>query len=224
MAKNIILCADCEGTEDQLLRIWDVIQRQQITTNFFLVGETVLDHRDLVKEIARTQNIDSHTYSHANLRKLTKREQRDEIVRGKEVVEEAIGRKTYGFRAPFHAINRDTVDILNEEGFAYDLSVLYYRHDMRNVVEVYPCWFREWTGLYEWLHLSPHFAWHIIRGLFSLCEPLVIPIHPHYSGRDDRFAAAFEEFVVFAKERSAKFVSVPEYLQGIGKWRESSGV
>lgn len=218
MAKNIILCVDCEGEHHQITRIWEIFQKQQIKVNFFFVGKTAQENRTLVKEIAQVQQIDSHTYSHADLRKLTKEKQREEILRGKHVVEEIIEKETYGFRAPYHAINRATVDILNEEGFIYDASVLYYRYNMRNVIEVYPCWFREWTGLFEWLRLSPGFSWNIIKVLFRLFELLVIPVHPHYSGRDKRFAAVMEDFLLFAKEHSARFLNVPEYLQEKGKW------
>ncbi len=217
MSKRIILCADCEGTPDQLERIWKVFVRQGLKVNFFFTGQTALENRDLVREIARTQNVDSHTFSHPNLRSLTKSAQRYEILKGKDTVESIIGRKTFGFRAPFHAINGHTVDVLNEEGFIYDLSVLYYRYPMHGVIEIHPTWFREWTGLYEQLGFTPRFGWNIIKGLLALFDPLVIPLHPHYSGRDDTFAAAMEEFASFAMRRGARFHFIPDYLRMTGR-------
>jgi peptidoglycan/xylan/chitin deacetylase (PgdA/CDA1 family) len=219
MAKHVIVCVDCEGEHQQITRIWNVFEKHQLKVNFFFVGKTAEENKTLVREIAHAQQIDSHTYSHADLRKLPKEKQREEILRGKQVVEEIIERKTYGFRAPYHAINRATVDILNAENFVYDASVLYYRYNMRNVIELYPCWFREWTGLFEWLRLRPGFSWSIIKLLFRMLDPLVIPVHPHYSGRDMRFAAAMEDFLVFARERGSQFLDIPDYLQAKGKWR-----
>jgi peptidoglycan/xylan/chitin deacetylase (PgdA/CDA1 family) len=157
--------------------------------------------------------------SHRNLRRLPKEEQRKEILHGKREVEDIIGRKTYGFRAPFHAINKDTVDILNEENFLYDLSGLYYRYNMRNVLEIRPTWFREWTGLYGKLRLTPGNAWCIIRFLFKLFDPLVFPVHPHYSGSDNRFASAMEDFFLFAKDHGSRFVHIPEFLKQKKLWR-----
>ena len=87
MAKRIIVCADCEGTPDQLERLWRAVERHDIKVNFFFTGETALENGDLVREIARTQNVDSHTFSHPNLRALSKARQRDEILRGKETAE-----------------------------------------------------------------------------------------------------------------------------------------
>jgi peptidoglycan/xylan/chitin deacetylase (PgdA/CDA1 family) len=213
VAETILLCIDCEGTRDQILRIVDVLERHEVTANFFFTGETALEQPDLLARIAATHHVGSHTWSHPNLRRLDKEGQRREIVRGRRAVEEVIARRTEGFRAPFHAINADTVDVLNEEGFRFDVSGLYYRYDMRGVVEVRPTWFREWTELYGWLRLPPRFGWDLVRGLFFLADPLVIPVHPHYAGRDMAFAAAFEGFVSFASRRGARFLTVPQHLE-----------
>lgn len=212
MPRTIIACADCEGTREQLDRVWDVICTREIKVNFFFTGETAAEHSGLVQNIARSQNVDSHTWSHPNLRSLGREAQRAEIRRGRDMVEQVIGRATRGFRAPYHAINRDTVTVLNEEGFEYDLSGLYFRYDMGAVREIRPSWFREWTELYGWLRISPQRAWGIVRTLFRICDPLVIPIHPQYTGRDRVSAAALDAFAVWAKERGGEFVFVPEYL------------
>jgi peptidoglycan/xylan/chitin deacetylase (PgdA/CDA1 family) len=217
VAEVVLVCADCEGTREQVLRIWNVFERREVKANFFFTGKTVTEQRGLAREIARAHHVDSHTFSHANLRRLSRAQQRDEILRGKDAVEDVIGRETQGFRAPFDAINRDTVDILNEEHLRYDVSGLYHRYDMLNVIEVTPSWFREWTTLYEWLRLTPRFGWDIVRRLFFLFDPLVIPVHPHYSGRDDLFAAAMEDSLIFARHRSARFLSIPEYLDLTGR-------
>jgi hypothetical protein len=83
---------------------------------------------------------------------------------------------------------------------------------MGNVVEVRPSWFCEWIGLYGWLGLPPRFGWDIPRVLSRFLDPLVLPVHPHYSGRDEAFASALEGFVAFALRRSARFLTIPEYL------------
>jgi peptidoglycan/xylan/chitin deacetylase (PgdA/CDA1 family) len=210
--KTILLCADCEGTRDQIERIWQVFEAHAISANFFFTGETAAAYPDLVREIARTHTINSHTQSHANLRRLSKPKQRDEILKGRDAIETVIGAESRGFRAPFHAINRNTVEILNEEGFAYDVSGLYYRYDMGRVIEIRPSWFREWTELYGWLHLPPRVGWDIPRMLLAVRDLLVLPVHPQYSGRDDRCAAALAHFIRSARRRSARFLTIPRHL------------
>lgn len=218
MARIVIACADCEGTLAQIKRIWDVIQRRQIAMNFFFMGETAREFPSLIREIAGEHNSDSHTMSHLNLRQMPKEAQRAEILAGKAAVEDVIGRRTYGFRAPFHAINKETVEVLNEEGFRYDLSGLYYRFEMGSVVEMRPTWYREWTGLYERLRLTPHQAWNIMKVLFWSYNPLIIPVHPHYSGRDDSFAAALDEFILYTLDHGARYMHIADFLKERGLW------
>lgn len=220
MSKKIIICADCEGNHEQLKKIWNVFQEEEIKVNFFFVGLTAEKNKSFVKEVSLYHNVDSHTYSHADLRKLSKDFQREEIIKGKYTVEEIIGKKTYGFRAPCHSINQYTVDILNEEGFIYDLSGLYYRYDMKNVIEICPSFFREWSDIHKFFRLKPDMSWNIIKLLFKVMDPLVIPVHPQYSGQNEEFAKALKEFIKFAKEKSAEFLFIHEYLKGINKWPE----
>jgi peptidoglycan/xylan/chitin deacetylase (PgdA/CDA1 family) len=218
MSKKIIICADCEGEHKQLKQIWNVFEEQEIKVNFFFVGITAKKNKSFVKEVSQYQSVDSHTYSHANLRKLSKELQREEIINGKYTVEEIIGKNTYGFRAPCHSINKNTVDILNEEGFIYDLSGLYYRYNMKNVVEICPSFFREWSNIHELFRFKPGTSWNIIKLLFKVMDPLVIPVHPQYSGQNEEFAKALENFIKFAKEKSAEFLWIHEYLKRINKW------
>lgn len=213
MSKTVLLCVDCEGSREQILRIARVFESHRVAASFFFTGETAASYPEVVRDIARTHSVDSHTQSHANLRRLAKTRQREEILNGRDTVEAILGAEARGFRAPYHAINRDTVDILNEEGFRFDASGLYYRYDMGRVTEIRPSWFREWTGLYESLRLPARVGWDIPRLLFPLLQPLVLPVHPHYTGRDDRFSAAMANFIAFARRHSARFQTIPEYLR-----------
>lgn len=198
--KHIILCCDCEGTRRQLERMANVIDRVGVAANYFFVGETAKEFPDLVRDIASRHQSESHTMDHLNLRKNPKEVQRRTIMMGKETVERTIGRPTRGFRAPYHAINRQTIEILNEEGFVFDASGLYYRYDTKGVEELVPTWFREWMPLYETLGLSPHRTFGIFRQLVKWRRVTLLPAHPHYSGLDERLAAGFEEFLRWAVE------------------------
>ncbi len=213
MPKTVLLCVDCEGSREQILRVARAFESHGVAATFFFTGETAASYPDVVRDIARTHCVNSHTQSHANLRRLTKTRQRQEILNGRDTVEAILGAAARGFRAPYHAINRDTVNILNEEGFRFDVSGLYYRYNMGRVIEIRPSWFREWTGLYDWLHLPARTGWDIPRLLFPFLNPLVLPVHPHYTGRDDAFTAAMGRFIRFARRRSARFLTIAEHLR-----------
>jgi peptidoglycan/xylan/chitin deacetylase (PgdA/CDA1 family) len=211
--RDIILCCDCEGTQDELSRMWGAIEAADVAANFFFVGETVLAEPGLVAEIAARHQSESHTYHHPNLRKLPKKAQREAIVRGRETIEQHLQRPSRGFRAPYHALNRSTVEILNEEGFVFDASCLYYRYNMGGVQEISPTWFREWMPLYGTLHLPPDVTFGIFRALVRLNRLCVLPAHPQYSGLDASLAGAFERFLKWAVDHGAVFWSIDGWLE-----------
>jgi peptidoglycan/xylan/chitin deacetylase (PgdA/CDA1 family) len=210
--RHILLCCDCEGTREQLHRLWQAIERVGVAANFFFVGDTAREEPELVREIARCHQVESHTMHHDNLRRLDKAAQRRTILDGRRSVEEVIGRPTRGFRAPYHAYNRQTVEILNEEGFVFDASRLYYFYPMGRVHEVKPTWFREWMPLYGQLGITPRAAFGFFRSLVRLRRVSVLPAHPHYSGLNDTLASAFEEFLRWAKDRGAIFWPIDKWL------------
>jgi peptidoglycan/xylan/chitin deacetylase (PgdA/CDA1 family) len=210
--RQIILCCDCEGTERQLERLWKSIESVGIAANFFFVGDTARAFPVLVREIASRHQCESHTLTHANLRKLSRDGQRREIVGGRNAVEDIIGRPTRGFRAPFHAFNRDTVEILDAEGFVFDASTLYYRYPMGNLRVLKPTWFREWMPLYSHIGLSPHAALGIFRTLVRIFPVSVLPAHPHYAGADERMASAFRDFLSWAVDEGAVFWPIDKWL------------
>lgn len=227
--RHVILCCDCEGTQTELSRIFRVIQEAAVPANFFFVGETCRQLPQLVEEISRHHQTESHTWSHPNLRKLDADHQRREIMGGKAAVEDTIGRATRGFRAPMHHVNRDTVRILNEEGFVFDASRLYFRYDMEAVHEIEPTWFREWMPLYETLRLKPRTAFRWFRLLTRLMRLSVLPVHPQYSGKSPELADGFAWFLRDAKERGVRFWSIDDWLaetRGVAKpsqaWRNAT--
>ena len=183
-----------------------------MSANFFFVGQTARDLPELVHEISRHHQTESHTWSHPNLRALSPEAQRREIMDGRRAVEDLIGRPTRGFRAPMHHMNRDTVRILNEEGFVFDASRLYFRYDMGGVQELDPTWFREWMPLYETLRVRPCAAFAWFRWLTMRRHLCVLPVHPQYSGKNEELAAAFRWFLADALQRGVQFWSINDWL------------
>lgn len=131
---------------------------------------------------------------------------------GKAAVEDVIGRPTRGFRAPMHHLNRHTVRILNEEGFVFDASRLYFRYDMGAVHEIDPTWFREWMPLYETLRLRPRTAFGWFRALTQMRTLSVLPVHPQYSGKNRDLALGLRWFIKDAQSRGVRFWSINDWL------------
>lgn len=110
---------------DELLELLDDLG---IAATFFCVGAAAERFPELIRRIAAAgHEIGLHSYAHTPLDKLDRNGFAEDTARGKDVVEQALGKPVLGYRAPFFSITESTswaFDVLGELGFAYDSSVL----------------------------------------------------------------------------------------------------
>ena len=85
------------------------------------------------RRIARAgHEVASHSYWHRLVYDLSPAEFRDDLRRARDVLESAAGAPVRGFRAPSYSITEQSLwalDVLIEEGYAYDASIFPIRHD-----------------------------------------------------------------------------------------------
>jgi polysaccharide deacetylase family protein (PEP-CTERM system associated) len=112
--------------ERQTSHLLDLLDELGATATFFLLGMSVVQHRELVAEIVRRGHEPaSHGYAHARVYEQTPDEFRADLERGVEVIADVAGRRPLAYRAPAFSINRRTpwaYDMLWEAGFRYDSS------------------------------------------------------------------------------------------------------
>ncbi|MFO7172511.1 MAG: polysaccharide deacetylase family protein [Bacillota bacterium] len=121
------------GTTEQIL---DVLKQYNVRAVFFVTGYGAR-HTDLLRRIAAEGHIiGTHTMTHANLRELSREEQRREIVGVNEMVEAATGQKVRYFRPPFGAYNEDTLALMEELG----LELINWSHGSRDWLGVANGW------------------------------------------------------------------------------------
>lgn len=95
-------------------RIAAVLQSEGVCASFFVVGRNVAAHPAQVRSLAAAgHEICNHSYSHADLTKLSEARQRREISACAEVLAE-LGITTKWFRPPYGAINRRALRIAEE--------------------------------------------------------------------------------------------------------------
>jgi peptidoglycan/xylan/chitin deacetylase (PgdA/CDA1 family) len=81
--------------------VLDLLQQHGIRATFFLIGENVVEHPGLVKEIAdRGHHIANHTWTHPDLRHMSEDKVRDELERTSDLLHRTTGRQPTWFRAP----------------------------------------------------------------------------------------------------------------------------
>src|SRR5688572_20917925 len=119
----------CANTE-RLLAIFD---EYHVKSTFFILGWVAERHPHLVRRIAELgHEIASHGYAHRLVYDQTPTAFRVDVRRAKELLEDAAGCPVVGYRAPSYSITPRSLwalDILIEEGHAYDASIFPIRHD-----------------------------------------------------------------------------------------------
>jgi len=118
-------------------RLLDILSEHGVHATFFVLGWVAERWPELVREIARRgHEVASHGYAHRLVYKLGPEKFRADVRRGKHLLEDCVGAPVVGFRAASWSIVSSTMwalDILIEEGFAYDSSIFPIRHDIYGI-------------------------------------------------------------------------------------------
>jgi polysaccharide deacetylase family protein (PEP-CTERM system associated) len=114
-------------------RLLGIFAEAKVRATFFVLGWVAERDPSIVRRIAAAgHEIASHGYGHRLIYDQTPEEFRDDVRRGKALLEAASGRSVLGYRAPSFSITEPSLwalDILIEEGFTYDASIFPIRHD-----------------------------------------------------------------------------------------------
>lgn len=114
---------------DSLLFLLD--ERQQKAT-FFVLGMLAKARPDIVRRVASAgHEIASHGFAHRRVYQMTREEFREDVARGKALLEEQAGARVLGYRAAEFSITKDSLwalDVLAELGFLYDSSIFPIHH------------------------------------------------------------------------------------------------
>ncbi|RKQ32543.1 polysaccharide deacetylase family protein [Oceanobacillus halophilus] len=85
---------------------------------FFMIGEKMEKYPEIVRMAKeKGHQIGNHTYTHADLSKLSVEELKEEIKRTEELIQELTGEMPHVLRPPFLLFNEETVAIAEENGY-----------------------------------------------------------------------------------------------------------
>jgi peptidoglycan/xylan/chitin deacetylase (PgdA/CDA1 family) len=112
--------------ERQTSHLLDLLDELEARATFFLLGMSVVTHRDLVADIVRRGHEPAcHGYAHARVYNQTPDEFRADLERAVDTIADVAGEQPLAYRAPAFSINRQTpwaYDVLAATGFRYDSS------------------------------------------------------------------------------------------------------
>jgi polysaccharide deacetylase family protein (PEP-CTERM system associated) len=118
--------------EAQTHRLLDLCDRTGTRATFFVLGWVAERQPQLLREIAaRGHEIACHGYGHELLYEIGPERFREDVKRARGVIEDAVGARVEGYRAPSFSITSQSLwalEILAEEGFGFDSSIFPVRH------------------------------------------------------------------------------------------------
>jgi polysaccharide deacetylase family protein (PEP-CTERM system associated) len=121
---------------DELLAIFD---HAGVRGTFFVLGWVAARFPSLVRRIADLgHEVASHGFHHQLLYLLTPAQFREDIRTARRAIEDAAGQPVMGYRAPSYSVIQPSLwalDILIEEGYAYDASIFPIHHDRYGIPE-----------------------------------------------------------------------------------------
>jgi polysaccharide deacetylase family protein (PEP-CTERM system associated) len=115
-------------------RLLDIFAKANVKSTFFTLGWVAEKYPELIKEIHRQgHEVASHGYAHRRASEQTPEEFRQDVIRSKQHLEDLIGEKVLGYRAPSFSIGYTSewaFEILAELGFVYSSSTYPVKHDL----------------------------------------------------------------------------------------------
>ncbi|WP_328468636.1 polysaccharide deacetylase family protein [Actinoplanes sp. NBC_00393] len=107
--------------------VLDALDQARVPATFFMVGENLQAHADLVRHRMSRHEIGNHSWSHDDLATLDRSGVERELGRTHEVIERVFGRTPTLLRPPYGHLGGSTV--LAANAFGYDIAL--WSHQMR---------------------------------------------------------------------------------------------
>jgi polysaccharide deacetylase family protein (PEP-CTERM system associated) len=104
--------------------ILELLDKNNSTATFFILGWIAERFPQVVKKIhQQSHEVACHGYNHELVYSLSPENFRQDVIRTKNILEDTIGERIIGYRAPNFSITDWAIDVLISLGFKYDSSL-----------------------------------------------------------------------------------------------------
>lgn len=181
--------------------VLELLARHEVPATFFVPGRVAERHPERVEDIlAAGHELGHHGYTHRSPAVLSPAEEEDELVRGKQILED-FGTTVRGYRSPSWNFSPVTTDLLVKHGFEYSSNLMDdlwpYQLDGTSLIELPVHWMLDdaphfWFAEATWTKKisttrEVQSIWaeefHGIRELGACC---IFTLHPQFIGRPSR--------------------------------------
>ncbi len=123
--------------EKNTYRLLELFEQHQAKCTFFTLGWVAERCPNLIRAIVEQgHELASHGYAHQRASLMTREQFRADVLKSKQLLEDAAGQEIIGYRAPSFSFNEDNpwvYDALVELGFEYSSSTYPIEHDLYGV-------------------------------------------------------------------------------------------
>jgi len=217
------------GANEGVARILRLLEREGIKASFCIVGKSAEKYPDAVKSIARAGHETAvHGWTHKYYNALTKTEEERGIRKTRGLLEKLTGVTPRGHRTPGWRPSKNTISILEKEGFLWNSDYLgcdmpffnYVGKRKTRVLEIPVAYTLDDWDLFYSHGNTPQMVFEVWKEefdhLYDEKKMLCLTCHPLVSGRPSRIGA-LERFIHYTKTFNVEFMRCCDFAE---MWRK----
>ena len=106
-------------------RILALLEKYQLRTTWFVPGVVIETYPEVCRQVVEQgHEIGHHGWSHLPPASLSREQEREGLTLGNRAIERLCGRPARGYRSPAWDLSPHTIDLLLEQGFEYESSMM----------------------------------------------------------------------------------------------------
>ena len=116
--KKVALTMNCAWSADDIDRILETLEKNEVKITFFIVGEWAEKYPEAVKKIYEAgHEIGTHSNTHPHVEQLSVEKNLEEIKLGVEKLQKITGEQTRLYRTPYGEYNDTVINTARENGY-----------------------------------------------------------------------------------------------------------
>ena len=106
-------------------RILALLEKYKLRSTWFVPGVVIETYPEVCRQVVEQgHEIGHHGWSHVPPASLSREQEREGLTLGNHAIEQLCGRPARGYRSPAWDLSPHTIDLLLEQGFDYELSMM----------------------------------------------------------------------------------------------------
>lgn len=132
-------CDKSHSMLDGIDKYQELLNNYKIKSTYFVLGELITKElkKKLVELSIEGNEISSHGWDHKRPLSMDINNFKNDLIKSKQIIEDATGDQVYGYRAPCFSMNSNYLQIVENVGYKYDSSLIRFdKHPLYGKIEL----------------------------------------------------------------------------------------